>query len=112
MISLMDRLRLYAQQLEDQNAPDIMTIAMREAAREIGSLQTELGIEREYSANIHDENLDNIAEIDRLRAALEGVVREWKDYYGEFGGGDVPFVVALTMAGIACAALDEGKAND
>lgn len=48
-------------------------------------------------------------EIDRLRAALSGVVREWEEYRSDGWDGDVPFIVGVTMAGIARAALNNGE---
>lgn len=44
-------------------------------------------------------------EIERLRAALSGVLREWDEYRSDGRNGDVPFILAVTMAGIARAAL-------
>lgn len=38
-LDLPDRLRLYAQQFEDQHAPPIMVIALREAAKELDRLR-------------------------------------------------------------------------
>ena len=50
-------------------------------------------------------------EIIRLRAALEGVVREWEEAKaGQQLPMSVPFVVAVTMAGIARAALENPEA--
>jgi hypothetical protein len=50
--SLSRLLLLYAQQFEDQHAPQNMTIALREAAKELDRLR---------------------AEVERLRGALEGI---------------------------------------
>ena len=115
MSSIADLLRLYAQQFEDQHAPQNMTIALREAAREIGSLQTELGIEREYSANIHDENLDNIAEIDRLRAALEQIAANTYGYEPNAMSDEEAKIYFANLffaaQGKARAALNEGKSK-
>ena len=42
---------------------------------------------------------------ERLRAALCGVLREWDEYRSDGYDGEVPFIVAVTMAGIARAAI-------
>jgi hypothetical protein len=94
-------LRMYAQQFEDQHAPQNMTIALREAARELdrlyaggcardqsttqycaeaARLAAELHIATEWSAQVHagqQEDADTItalrAEMKRLRAALAAI---------------------------------------
>ena len=51
------------------------------------------------------EREEAAAEIERLRSALTGILNEWEE---RDEGPTLPFVLGLTMAGIARAAL-EGK---
>ena len=76
-----------------------------------------LRVERDHAivrANLHGGRYwegryrDEAAENKRLRAALEGVVREWEEAKaGQQLPMSVPYVVAVTMAGIARAALED-----
>ena len=120
--SLSSLLLLYAQQFEDQHAPQNMTIALREAAKELDRLyaggcardqgltqycaeaaelaeenadirrlankylaestalkaeverlRNELHITTEWSAKVHAGHEEDMAEIERLRAALDAI---------------------------------------
>lgn len=66
MSSIADLLRLYAQQFEDQHAPQNMTIALREAS----SL-----LEKQF-----DAIKTSSEEIERLRAALEQIAANTYGY--------------------------------
>jgi phage host-nuclease inhibitor protein Gam len=68
-------LRMYAQQFEDQHAPDNLTIGMREAAKELDRLQAG-GCARDQSTTQYCAEAARLAkEIERLRAALQA----WDD---------------------------------
>jgi len=70
--SLSQLLLLYAQQMEDQHAPQNMTIALREAAKELDRLYAG-GCARDQSTTQYcAEAAALAAEIKRLRATLEG----------------------------------------
>jgi hypothetical protein len=69
--SLSDLLLLYAQQFEDQHAPQNMTIALREAAKELDRLQAG-GCARDQSTTQYCAEAAMLAvENERLRAALD-----------------------------------------
>jgi hypothetical protein len=76
--SLSRLILLYAQQFEDQHAPQNMTIALREAAKELDRLQAG-GCARDQSttqycaeAAAKDAEIARLKEeVERLRAALE-----------------------------------------
>jgi hypothetical protein len=69
--SLSDLLLLYAQQFEDQHAPQNMTIALREAAKELDRLYAG-GCARDQSTTQYCAEAARLAEEnERLRAALE-----------------------------------------
>jgi regulator of replication initiation timing len=71
--SLSDLLLLYAQQFEDQHAPQNMTIALREAAKEIERLRAG-GCARDQSTTQYCAEAARLAvENERLRAALEEI---------------------------------------
>jgi hypothetical protein len=70
--SLSNLLLLYAQQFEDQHAPQNMTIALREAAKELDRLQAG-GCARDQSTTQYcAEAARLVEEIERLTAALRG----------------------------------------
>jgi hypothetical protein len=74
--SLSSLLLLYAQQFEDQHAPQNMTIALREAAKELDRLQAG-GCARDQSTTQYcAEAASKDAEIARLRSILQRV-RRW-----------------------------------
>ena len=98
--SLSSLLLLYAQQFEDQHAPQNMTIALREAARELdrlyaggcardqgttqycaeaARLAAELHIATEWSARVHSGQHEDAAEITALRAEVERLRSREKD---------------------------------
>jgi UDP-2,3-diacylglucosamine pyrophosphatase LpxH len=67
-------LRMYAQQFEDQHAPQNMTIALREAAKEIERLWAG-GCARDQSTTQYCAEAARLAvENERLRAALADVL--------------------------------------
>lgn len=68
MADIVERLRLYAQQFEDQHAPDQITLAMRAGADEIERKKDEI-------ASLLNALADERTESMRLRAALRGVIR-------------------------------------
>jgi hypothetical protein len=69
--SLSNLLLRYAQQFEDQHAPQNMTIALREAAKELDRLQAG-GCARDQSTTQYcAEAARLVKENERLRAALE-----------------------------------------
>jgi len=74
MHSLSKLLLMYAQQFEDQHAPQNMTIALREAAKELDRLR---------------------AEVERLRAALRGVIRVADRKTVEFDAARAALVLPL-----------------
>ena len=65
--SLSNLLLLYAQQFEDQHAPQNMTIALREAGDEITRLNAEV---EQNAIDLEEYRRD----VERLRAALEWIV--------------------------------------
>ena len=70
--SLSQLLLLYAQQMEDQHAPQNMTIALREAAKELDRLYAG-GCARDQGTTQYCAEAAALAEEnERLRAALEG----------------------------------------
>ena len=80
--SLSDLLLQYAQQFEDQHAPQNMTIALREAAKELDRLRERLEIDpahpydgiycRDETIRGQDAEITRLtAENERLRAALK-----------------------------------------
>ena len=72
MTSIVERLRLYAQQFEDQHAPDHITLALRAAADEIERLRRRLEIDPSHPYDgiyCRDETIRGLEkEIERLRA--------------------------------------------
>jgi predicted RNase H-like nuclease (RuvC/YqgF family) len=85
--SLSDLLLRYAQQFEDQHAPQNMTIALREAAKEITALRaeserlaTELHIATEWSAQVHAGQQEDADTITALRAEVERLKAIEADY--------------------------------
>ena len=69
--SLSDLLLLYAQQFEDQHAPQNMTIALREAAKELDRLQAG-GCARDQSTTQYcAEAARLVVDNERLRAVLK-----------------------------------------
>ena len=72
MTDIVERLRLYARQFEDQHAPQNLTIGLREAADEITRLRAEIERLRERAAV---DLLAAATEITRLRALLDTVQR-------------------------------------
>ena len=101
MSSIADLLRLYAQQFEDQHAPQNMTIALREAS----SL-----IEKQFDA-IKTAN----EEIERLRAALEQIAANTYGYEPNAMSDEEAKVYFANLffaaQGKARAALNEGKSK-
>lgn len=75
MTGIADRLILYAQQFEDQHAPQTMTILLREAANEIERLRAEVEtwVGKTKTAVWADSKECRLltADNERLRAALE-----------------------------------------
>jgi hypothetical protein len=82
--SLSDLLLLYAQQFEDQHAPQNMTIALREAAKELDRLRERLEIDpahpydgiycRDETIRGQDAEIERLKEdVERKDAALEAV---------------------------------------
>jgi hypothetical protein len=69
--SLSSLLLLYAQQFEDQHAPQNMTIALREAARELDRLYAGGCARDQGTTQYCAEAAAMAAENERLRAALE-----------------------------------------
>ncbi len=80
--SLSELLLQYAQQFEDQHAPQNMTIALREAAKELDRLRERLEIDpahpydgiycRDETIRHQDAEIERLtAEVTRLRAALK-----------------------------------------
>jgi hypothetical protein len=65
-LTLDQKLLLYAQQFEDQHAPENITTTLREAAAEIERL-------REWNAEIALNAREFVAENEKLRAALEWI---------------------------------------
>ena len=72
MADIVDRLRLYAQQFEDQHAPEQITLAMRAGADEIERKKDEIASLLKLLADERTENM-------RLRAALREILG-WHDY--------------------------------
>ncbi len=101
MSSIADLLRLYAQQFEDQHAPQNMTIALREAS----SL-----IEKQFDA-IKTAN----EETERLRAALEQIAANTYGYEPNAMSNEEAKVYFANLffaaQGKARAALNEGKSK-
>ena len=64
MADIVERLRLYAQQFEDQHAPDQITLAMRAGADEIERKKAEIASLLNTLADARTESM-------KLRAALE-----------------------------------------
>ena len=98
--SLSDLLLRYAQQFEDQHAPQNMTIALREAAKEIERLRAG-GCARDQSTTQYCAEAARLAQAnERLRAALEKIA------------GCKTFSDREYMLCIARAALKEEKTDD
>lgn len=72
-MTLPSRLRLYAQQWEDQHAPENVTRALREAADEIERLTAEVDVQTEKRRLVIWRYNDLRAENAKLRAALEQI---------------------------------------
>jgi hypothetical protein len=71
--SLSNLLLLYAQQFEDQHAPQNMTIALREAAKELDRLQAGGCARDQGTTQYCAEAARLVEENERLRAALEDI---------------------------------------
>lgn len=71
-------LLMYAQQFEDQHAPQNLTIGMREAADEIKRLRAEKEAAGKLSAFINLRADMFEAENAKLRAALETIAEGWE----------------------------------
>jgi hypothetical protein len=93
MSSIADLLRLYAQQFEDQHAPQNMTIALREAS---SLIEKQFDAIKGANEVIKEANVN----IDRLRAALERIADTDPDEGTQW------------FHEVARAALNEGKTND
>jgi hypothetical protein len=105
--SLSDLLLLYAQQFEDQHAPQNMTIALREAARELDRLYAG-GCARDQSTTQYCAEAARLAvENERLRAALNGMLTVFD---GEGYEDPAPWLVDQVIRD-ARAALKEEKAD-
>jgi hypothetical protein len=101
--SLSDLLLLYAQQFEDQHAPQNMTIALREAAKELDRLRAG-GCARDQSTTQYcAEAARLVEENERLRATLERIA-SWDEGSTVNGTFDEPY-----SAKIARAALKEPR---
>lgn len=88
-MTLPERLRLYARHFEDIHAPQNVTIAMREAADQmdasrkttlqllgqVGQLTEENETNRKSLMKMASAMVEQVETIERLRAALHGVIR-------------------------------------
>jgi hypothetical protein len=103
--SLSDLLLRYAQQFEDQHAPQNMTIALREAAKELDRLQAG-GCARDQSTTQYCAEAARLAvENERLRAALNGMLTVFD---GEWDEDPAPWLVDQVIRD-ARAALKEPR---
>ena len=92
--SLSQLLLLYAQQMEDQHAPQNMTIALREAAKELDRLYAG-GCARDQGTTQYCAEAAALAEEnERLQAALAEIIKT---------------ATACTAIQVARAALDEPR---
>ena len=124
--SLSKLLLLYAQQFEDQHAPQNMTIALREAAKELDRLRERLEIDpahpydgiycRDETIRLQDAEITRLTaevkqnaidleeyrrDVEKLRAALRECEAELNAYYRMEYPGDHPYSqkkLALAMA--------------
>jgi hypothetical protein len=90
--SLSDLLLRYAQQFEDQHAPQNMTIALREAARELDRLYAGGCARYQGTTQYCAEAASLAAENERLTAALDGAeawLDRWAQHVGVCRGGDL-----------------------
>jgi hypothetical protein len=93
--SLSDLLLLYAQQFEDQHAPQNMTIALREAAKELDRLQAG-GCARDQSttqycaeaARLAVESEQNRIDLEEYRRDVERLTAALRGAYEVFAGSD------------------------
>ena len=96
MADIVERLRLYAQQFEDQHAPDQITLAMRAGADEIERKKAE-------TASLLNTLADARTESMRLRAALRDCL-SWHDY-----SNDMHKPIEVRAAYMRARAALEGK---
>jgi hypothetical protein len=105
--SLSKLLLLYAQQFEDQHAPQNMTLALREAAKELDRLQAG-GCARDQGTTQYCAEAARLAaENERLRAAAQAIV----DFHNGPLEAKRPDVFQILMSRLD-AALKEEKTDD
>ena len=74
MADIVERLRLYAQQFEDQHAPDQITLAMRAGADEIDRKKAEIASLLNTLADARTESMRLRAANRILRLGLNGLI--------------------------------------